>query len=219
MVSGITVYPYTDWSHRAAGLTVQQANKPHIAMEARRRLEVGNRRFSTGNAYHPRQDVNTFPDRCQEQHPFAIIVTCVDARVCPCLIFDQGVNDLNVVSNAGHVIGDEGLASIEFLVRQLSVKLVVVLGHQSCGAVEAAVQGSLAEDHVDKLTDALLPAVAIARNMPGNVTENAIKIHTRRTVHQLRASKPTLARFVETGELQIIGAYYHVQSGVVEFNP
>jgi carbonic anhydrase len=219
MISGTTVYPHTDWSYRAYGLMIQQGNEPVSAMEACHRLERGNRRFYTGKACHPRQDVITFPDTCQDQHPFAIIFTCVDARVCPRLIFDQGVNDLNVICIAGHVLGNGVLASIEFLVKHLNIKLVVVLGHQSCGAVKAAVEGILAEDHVDKVTDALLPAVAIARSMQGNVIENAIKVQTRLTTHQLRTSKPTLAKYAETGGLQIVGAYYDVQTGVVEFNP
>jgi carbonic anhydrase len=113
--------------------------QPAVApTEAISKLKEGNGRYTSGNLQHPGQTAERRTELAKTQHPFAGIVSCSDSRVPPEIVFDQGLGDLFVVRVAGNVINDEGLGSVEYTVDHLGTRLILVLGHQSCGAVKAA---------------------------------------------------------------------------------
>jgi carbonic anhydrase len=134
------------------------------ATDALTRLKEGNRRFIDSQATHPRGDGTRRQELVSGQRPFSIILGCADSRVAPELVFDEGLGDLFVIRVAGNIADDVVLGSIEYAVAHLGVNLVVVLGHQSCGAVNAAVEnvdvkGPATQTHIDSLIDAIRPAV------------------------------------------------------------
>jgi carbonic anhydrase len=192
----------------------------HAAAAAQSPLDVlkeGNRRFAQGRMIHEHQNMERLVEVAQGQHPIAIIVGCSDSRVTPEIIFDQGLGDLFVVRVAGNVVDDQALGSIEYAVEHLHVGLVVVLGHDRCGAVAAAVSGADAPGHIQSIVEAIHPAVDIAKTEPGDLLDNAINENVRRVVEQLRTAQPILGEEVGAGHLRVVGARYLLDSGVVRF--
>lgn len=186
---------------------------PNQALEI---LLEGNERFAAGRAIHPRQDTARRAELLGGQKPFAVILCCSDSRVAPEIIFDQGLGDLFVIRTAGNVADTVALGSIEYAVEHLGSRLVVVLGHQKCGAVTAAVQSNTAPGHVDSIVKAILPAVAAAQGKAGDLVWNAAKENVKRVVAQISSSEPILSELVRAGTVQVIGAMYYLDSGKVE---
>ena len=185
---------------------------------ALQQLMEGNLRYAEGNASHPHQSPERRAELISGQQPFAVILGCSDSRIPPELIFDQGLGDVFVIRTAGEVVDNASLASIEYAVDHLGVPLVMVLGHDSCGAVTAAVQGGEAEGHLGSLMDFIRPAVEQAREagegsdlLNGSIDNNVFNI-----VEALKSSQPVLSEKVEAGELMILGARYRLDSGLVE---
>jgi carbonic anhydrase len=160
--------------------------------------------------------------RCAEltknQHPFATIVSCSDSRVPPKIVFDQGLGDFFICRVAENVINDESLGSIEYSVDHLAVRLIVVLGHQSCGAVKAAKETIAAKGkapgHIESLVRAIQPAVEATAK---DDLEATIKANIKYVVQALRSSTPVLKAKVDSGEVQVIGGYYSLDTGAVTF--
>jgi len=154
----------------------------------------------------------------KSQHPFAIIVSCSDSRVPPEIVFDQGLGDLFVLRVAGNVIDDHSLGSIEYAVNHLAVRLIVVLGHQRCGAVKAAKETIAAKGkaaaHIQSLVEAIRPAVEAT--IDGDL-EATIEANVKHVVKDLRSSLPVLKPKVDSGELQVIGGDYSLDTGAVAF--
>jgi len=154
----------------------------------------------------------------KSQHPFAAILSCSDSRVPPEIVFDQGLGDLFIVRVAGNVINDDGLGSIEYSVDHLGTRLILVLGHQSCGAVKAARETlsakSKAPGHIESLVTAIKPAVETTAK---DDLETTIKANVKHVVNALRSSKPILKAKVDSGEVQVIGGYYSLDTGAVTF--
>ena len=184
--------------------------------EAVQRLLEGNQRYTRGRSIHPNQGFERREEVQRGQTPFAVILGCSDSRVPPEIIFDQGVGDLFVIRVAGNIVDDAVLGSIEYAAEHLGVGLVVVLGHQRCGAVQTAVKGGEARGHVTALIEAISPAVYEARTLPGDLVDNAIRASVRRSVSLLRTSRPLLGDLVRGGKLEVIGAYYRLEGGTVE---
>lgn len=184
--------------------------------QALQTLLAGNQLFAKGET----KTTHRSPARRQEiasgQHPLAIVVTCSDSRVVPELIFDQGLGDLFVVRTAGEVVDNAALGSIEYAASHLHVPLLIVLGHKRCGAVDATLQGGEAHGHLVHLVSAIAPAVEKARAEQGDVLNQAICNHVAQVVEALSASQPILAPLAESGALKIIGAYYDLDTGLVE---
>lgn len=179
------------------------------------KLLEGNKRFVEGKLLHPNQSAARRTEVASGQKPFAVILTCSDSRVPPEIIFDQGLGDLFVIRTAGHVVDDMALASIEYAVEHLHAGLVVVLGHEKCGAVDAAVGGGELTGHLEKLIAEIEPAVEKAKNEKGDLLTNAVHKNVDLVVGQLKSSEPVLKEFVHHNELQIIGAYYDLDDGIV----
>ena len=187
--------------------------------KALQKLMDGNNRYVSAQTSHPNQTPARRTEITGGQHPFAIIVGCSDSRVPPEIIFDQGLGDLFVVRLAGHVLSDEALGSIEYALEHLGTRLIMVLGHDNCGAVTAAVKGGDIPGHIGSIVKAIAPAVKKAKNQPGDLLENAIRENVAMVVDQLRSSSPLLAHLVKDGILKIIGAYYRLDDGKVTLVP
>lgn len=153
----------------------------------------------------------------QGQKPFAVIVTCSDSRVPPEIVFDQALGDLFVIRVAGNVVDDFAIGSIEYGVTVLGANLVLVLGHSNCGAVEGALKGLKFDNHIQEVLNTIQPAIANIKGDSGNALENAIKANVRHVEEKLKSSKPVLAKLLEQGKVGILGAYYDLASGKVEF--
>jgi carbonic anhydrase len=182
---------------------------------ALRKLLDGNARYVSAGPAYPNPTVARRTEIIKGQHPFAIIVGCSDSRVPPEIIFDQGLGDLFIVRLAGHVLNDEVLGSIEYAVEHLGARLIMVLGHDRCGAVTAVVQGGEAPGHIGSIFNAMAPAVQKAKDQPGNLLENAIRENVAMVVEQLKSSAPLLQSLVKNGGLKIVGAHYHLDDGKV----
>lgn len=190
------------------------------AREALERLLKGNARFAESESVHPRLTPERRARLLEGQQPFAVILGCSDSRVPPELIFDQGPGDLFVVRTAGHVLGRAAMESIEYAVSHLAVSLVVVLAHSGCGAVAAAVSGRNApEAERGILVSAILPAVEEASALPGDLVENAARIHARRTAGLLRSESPALKEMERSGRGTVVTAFYDLETGRVERLP
>lgn len=153
----------------------------------------------------------------ETQKPFAIIVSCSDSRVPPELIFDQTLGHLFVVRMAGNIVDNFAIGSIEYGVSVLGAKLILVLGHTNCGAVDAALKGMKFDNHIQEVLDDIQPAVAAVKGKPGNPLELAIKQNVRNVEELLKTSKPVLAKMIAEGNLKVEGGYYHLDTGKVEF--
>ena len=194
-------------------------DQPSVApAEAISKLKEGNGRYTSGNLQHPGQTAERRTELAKTQHPFAAIVSCSDSRVPPEIVFDQGLGDLFVVRVAGNVINDEGLGSIEYSVDHLGARLILVLGHQSCGAVKAARETIAAKGkapgHIQSLVTAIKPAVETTAK---DDLETTVKANVKNVVQALRSSTPILKAEVDSGKIQVVGGYYSLDTGAVTF--
>jgi carbonic anhydrase len=182
--------------------------------------QLSRERASRAHRYqHPHETAERQRELASSQSPHAEILSCADSRVPPELIFDQGLGDLFIIRVAGNVVSDTELGSLEYGAEHLHVPLLVVLGHQHCGAVTAAVEGGEAEGHIAALVNLLRPAVEKTQGMPGDHVENAVKANVEMVVKQLRASTPILAKLVSEGKLKVVGAVYSLDTGKVTWLP
>ncbi len=177
------------------------------------RLMAGNKRYQEEKLLHPNRSHESRVLVASGQTPYAIIIGCADSRVTPEIVFDQGIGDLFVVRVAGNVVGPIELDSIEFSAIYLKSSLIMVLGHESCGAVDAVLQGNTKD--IEAVATLLDPAVQASKSMKGDPLENAVKTNIHMVAEQLSKS-PVLAERVQQGTLKIVGGYYNLRSGEVE---
>lgn len=186
-----------------------------------RKLIYGNRRFAENKSISPRQTDEDLKNTNLGQKPFAVIIGCADSRVPNEIIFDQGVGDLFITRTAGQVMAEASYGTIEYAVKFLNTKLVVVLGHQSCGAVTAAIQRPEAPPgHIVTLINAIKPAAQRAEKMADTEEEMldaAIRENVLEQVNLLRNLEPVMSRSSEAGDILIVGAVYDIESGKVIF--
>ncbi|MFF3464163.1 carbonic anhydrase [Streptomyces sp. NPDC001984] len=178
-------------------------------------LLSGNRRFVEGEPQHPNQGAAHRASLAPAQHPFAVLFGCSDSRLAAEIIFDRGLGDLFVVRTAGHVLGPEVLGSIEYGVGQLGCPLVVVLGHDSCGAIRAArtaledglTPAGYVRDVVERVTSSVLAARAAGLSEEPDIVDE----HVRHTVDLLLDRSPALVR----SRTAVVGLSYHLDDGQV----
>jgi len=182
-------------------------------------LKSGNAHHVEHRYQHPHATVNRRRQLASGQNPHAEILSCSDSRVPPELIFDVGLGDLFVVRVAGNVVANTELGSLEYGAEHLHIPLLVVLGHQHCGAVTAAVEGGEAGGHINALVNLLVPAVQKSRGLPGDAVENAVKANVEMVVKQLRTSTPILSHLASQGKLRVVGAVYSLDTGKVTWLP
>lgn len=203
----------------AASLSLSAAAAPPsltlTADQALKLLMDGNQRFVSHHARHPDQGARRQSELESAQHPFAVVLGCADSRVPPEVIFDQGLGDLFVLRVAGNIPDDVVTGSIEYAVEHIGVSLVMVLGHEKCGAVQATVQGGDIPGHLPAIVSRIKPAAEEARALSGDVVSNCVRLNVQHVVQQLRSSEPVLKEAVESGKLKVVGARYDLHSGKV----
>jgi carbonic anhydrase len=187
-----------------------------------REMTRGNKRFVDGVPSHPRQDVERREELVEAQSPHAALFGCSDSRLAAEIIFDKGLGDLFVVRNAGQVISDSVIGSLEYAVSVLGVPLIVVLGHDQCGAVAAAIDSEQPDaaalpPHIHGLIEKILPAVQrVAKHEPDQARPDATEVgreHLRDTVAELLQSSELISDAIAAGTLAIVGANYRLLEG------
>jgi len=191
--------------------------------EALARLVAGNKRFVAGCARHPNQSLADLRRLASGQHPFCIMVGCADSRVPPEVLFDQGLGDVFDNRVAGNIVDDLLLGSIEFAVEEFGSPLIVILGHERCGAINATIDairtGATAPGHIGDIVDALKPIVEPVLSLPGDVVDNAVRANIHAQAAQLTGRSDIIAEHVAAGELRIVGARYDLDDGRVTLVP
>ena len=186
------------------------------------KLKVGNERFVSGHPVHPDETLSRITELKKGQHPFAVIISCSDSRLPPELIFDQGLGDVFSIRTAGNIIGEYELGSIEYAIEHLHCKLIVVLGHENCGAIEAYASSENKKptgDHIQDLVN-YIASEEEEKNIPAGQRSNLEilnKANITHGVNLLKSSTPVLKPLVDRNELKIIGAYYDIDNGKVLF--
>jgi carbonic anhydrase len=185
--------------------------------QALTQLLRGNERFVAGWPDHPNQSARRRHEVSDTgQQPYAIILSCADSRVPPEIVFDQGLGDVFVIRVAGNVLDDVILGTIEYAVEHMHTPLVMVLGHDKCGAITAAVEHVTTRSHVQAVLEALQPALLLAEAQAGDRISTAIEANVRYAVKTLQASEPVLLGACAAGQLRIVGARYNLDTGEVK---
>lgn len=197
------------------------------AREALERLRDGNRRFVADAAGGDTLNTRLRRQQLTEgQQPFAIILGCSDSRVPAEIVFDQGLGDLFVIRVAGNIVAPSQIGSVEFAAERFGTRLVVVLGHSKCGAVEATLdelrqptenQSLNLRSIVDRVRPAVAPLLARGGSDPDALAEDAVRANVRFSVEQLRHGSEILENLILRGGLHIVGAKYSLETGIVEF--
>ncbi|PVZ58956.1 carbonic anhydrase [Arthrobacter sp. H-02-3] len=187
---------------------------PELAWQ---RLREGNKRFVAGTSSHPNQDASRRSSLVENQNPFAVIFGCADSRLAAEIIFDLGLGDAFVVRTAGQVIDDAVLGSLEYSVSELDVPLIVVLGHDSCGAVtatKAAVEtGQMPAGFIRSLVERITPAVLTSlRNNQTEVNDMVVE-NVKQTSQRLVDSSRVISSAVDSGRTAVIGLAYSLADG------
>jgi carbonic anhydrase len=189
--------------------------------EALALLQEGNERFVTDAPFRGVQGRERRIEIARGQHPFAVLVGCSDSRVSPELLFGRGLGELFIIRVAGNTVDLTAQGSIEYAVAELGVPLVLVLGHERCGAVAAAV--SIVEKNatfpgaIGEMVEPIVPAVLRARGQSGELLDNAVRENVRRVTTRLRGSGAILPDLIEAGKLRVVGARYDLDDGAVHF--
>ncbi|MCW5250138.1 MULTISPECIES: carbonic anhydrase [unclassified Streptomyces] len=192
---------------------------PSSPADAYAALLQGNARFVSGGRLHPNQDADRRSELAPRQKPFAVLFGCSDSRLAAEIIFDRGLGDLFVVRTAGHVAGAEVVGSIEYGIEVLSAPLVVVLGHDSCGAVtaasEAAHGGTAPPGYLGDVVERVVPSVLAARAKGHTGIGEFVDEHIHRTVDGLVGRSVLLANEVAEGRCAVVGLSYRLAEGTV----
>lgn len=214
----------------AAGGVAASAALPALAAEvattatpdqALQMLKDGNRLFLQGKLPPEVNNAKRRLEIAKSQAPFAVLVSCSDSRVPPELLFGRGLGDLFIIRVAGNTISQEGLGSIEYAVAQLKVPLVLVMGHERCGAVAAAV--SMVKDNtsfpgaIGDMVQPILPAAIQARGDEGDWLDNAVRRNVVNVVEKLKISGKLIEDPIAAGTLRVVGARYDLDDGSVDF--
>lgn len=182
-------------------------------------LKEGNERFVIGEAEHPHQSSERRAALTSGQKPIAAVLGCSDSRVAVEVVFDQGLGDVFVVRTAGHVLDSAVLGSIEYAVTVLDVPLIVVLGHQGCGAVRATIsaldEGTVASGYVREIVERVTPSIWAGRSAGLTSVDEFEARHVTETLTQLRIRSSPVAERIAAGMLAIVGVTYHLADGRV----
>ncbi|KNC19644.1 carbonic anhydrase [Arthrobacter sp. RIT-PI-e] len=185
--------------------------------EAWLRLQEGNARFVGAQVSHPNQDASRRTALVNDQHPFAVIFGCSDSRLAAEIIFDLGLGDVFVVRTAGQVIDDAVLGSLEYSVSVLKVPLIVILGHDSCGAVMATMNaldsGDMPTGFLRDLVERITPSVLTARRTGVTDVNSTVIEHTKQTSKRLIDSSRVIAEAVAEGSVAVVGVSYRLDEG------
>ena len=188
------------------------------AQEALKKLTKGNERFIKLKEKHPDSSKKRRNEMLKGQHPFVVILSCSDSRVPPELIFDQGLGEIFEIRNAGNVLDEHVIGSIEYAVMHCGVKLIVIMGHQDCGAIAATLSGISETKYIKSLEDSIQPAVEDCKKQGLEVnSDNVVKAHVMQDIEELLAQDTDLVKYMKENKVQIVPAYYHLDTGKVDF--
>jgi carbonic anhydrase len=193
---------------------------PKSPREAWQAMVDGNHRFVSGELAHPRQDIDRREALAEKQTPFAALFGCADSRLSAEIIFDVGLGDLFVVRNAGQVIGETILGSLEYAVEVLGVPIILVLGHDECGAIRATindVEGKMNAngEYIHKLVDQIRPTVLAANAQGKHEIDDVTELHVQDTINEMLTSSNLIAEAVKSGKLAVVGANYKLTLGEI----
>ena len=188
---------------------------PAVALQM---LIDGNARFVTRLRQDPNQDLARVTAVAETQKPFAAILGCADSRFPAEIIFDRGIGDLFVCRVAGNVATPEEKGSLEFGTLVLGAKVIMVVGHESCGAVKAAVAGAPVPGQIGSLIDAIKPAADSTRLLPGDRVENAVKANIVLQAKRVKESA-VISQLILQGKLLVVGGYYDLDTGAITIIP
>ena len=184
---------------------------PDVALK---QLMDGNKRFVDRKRQSPNQDFVRITEVAKSQKPFAAILGCADSRFPPEIIFDRGFGDLFVCRVAGNVATPEEIGSLEYSTLVLGAKVLVVIGHERCGAVDATIKGTQVPGQIGSLINAIKPAVESSKDQTGDRLENAIKANAMLQANRLKAS-PVISKLIAENKLKVVGGYYDLDTGAV----
>jgi carbonic anhydrase len=197
-------------------MSVMPNTSPVTAWKA---LKEGNERFVAGQPEHPSQSIADRARLAEGQKPTVVLFGCADSRVAAEIIFDQGLGDMFVVRTAGHVIDSAVLGSIEYAVTVLNVPLIVVLGHDSCGAVKATLSaledGAMPTGYVREIVERVTPSIVMGRHAGLTRVDEFEARHVAETAAQLRTRSMPIAERIAAGTVAIAGLTYHLADGRV----
>ncbi|MBT6235339.1 MAG: carbonic anhydrase [Bacteroidetes bacterium] len=179
------------------------------------RLKAGNERFITDKLEGKLQNAERREELTNGQQPHTIVLSCADSRVVPELAFDTGLGELFVLRVAGNVANTSTIASIEYAVAHCGSKVIVVLGHQSCGAVTAALAGGDNGYNLNHLLSHITPALASAPS--GSSVNDVVKINAQKTVNDLESRSDIIRDAIANSGVTIVPAYYNLDTGKVDF--
>lgn len=202
-----------------ANICVANHNTENIsADEALEKLIKGNERFVELKEQHPDSDKKRRKEMLKGQHPFVVILSCSDSRVPPELIFDQGLGDIFEIRNAGNVLNEHVIGSIEYAVMHCGVKLIVIMGHQDCGAIAATLSGVSETKYIKALEDSIKPAVEDCKKQGKEInSDNVVKAHVMQDINELLSQDNELVQYMKKNNVKIVPAYYHLDTGKVDF--
>ena len=189
--------------------------------QALRLLKEGNDQFRMDAPYRAAQGRERRIELARGQAPFCVLVGCSDSRVPPELLFGRGLGELFIIRNAGNTIDTAALGSIEYGVGVLGCPLIVVLGHEACGAVAAAVEvvdrNATFPGVIGEMIQPIIPAVLAARTQPGDLLDNAVRMNARRVAGRLKTQSTVLQEALRQDRLKIIAARYDIDDGDVDW--
>ncbi len=194
--------------------------RPANPQEAWGAMVEGNHRFVAGTPAHPRQDIDRRNQLAEQQKPFAALFGCADSRLSAEIIFDVGLGDLFVVRNAGQVIAETILGSLEYAVEVLGVPLILVLGHDECGAIRATIdssQGKVATEgeFIADLVSRIAPTVKAANEQGLFEIDDVTQLHVQDTVNEMLTRSKLISAAVKSGKLAVVGANYKLALGEI----
>ncbi|MGL5076515.1 MAG: carbonic anhydrase [Waterburya sp.] len=193
-----------------------EVSQPGSADEALKRLLDGNQRFMQQMSQNPDRSLMRIYEVSQAQHPFAAFLSCADSRVAPELIFDEGIGNIFDIRIPGNIVTTETLGSLEYATEVLEVQLIVVLGHERCGAVIAAVEGEELPGHIKSFVKAIEPVVATASNKEGDRVDNAVIANINYQIERIKQNSDLINQKLSSGKLKIIGGRYDLDTGEVK---
>ena len=196
-------------------------HRPETPQESWDAMKAGNARFHHGDPAHPRQDVDRRADIADGQTPFAALFGCADSRLSAEIIFDAGLGDLFVVRNAGQVIGETVLGSLEYAVEVLKVPLILVLGHDNCGAIRATIDVSEGKvpatgHYINEIAKRIMHTVRLAHAQGNSDIDTITQMHIKDTVEDMLRDSKVVREAVYEGKLGVVGANYSLHDGQVE---
>jgi len=194
--------------------------RPQTPKEAWAELKAGNQRFVTDSRQHPNQDADRRNAVAAQQKPFAALFGCADSRLSAEIIFDVGLGDLFVVRNAGQVLAETIIGSLEYSVEVLGIPLILVLGHDECGAIRATINSTEGTLHsegefIHNLVSRIQPTVEAAHLAGKFEIDEITVLHIQDTINELLTRSSLIAKAVKAGKLGVVGANYRLDLGEI----